>query len=298
MPPRVMPPAGAAPLSPRAADALIGPGRADRQLASQLETLGVRRGGILMVHASFSAVGRLRGGPDALIAAIEEILGPEGTLCMPSHSYAHEDPAVFVVPPPPEELASKLRALVLPYEPSVSPTTGMGVVAECFRQQPGTIRSGCPFAVAARGPMAAYIAGGQQLFDQQGVESPVGRLYELGASALLIGVGLNRHTCMHVAEAIAATPWRLRCRTRTPAGWVAYEARLNCGNSFGRIEPQLRAAGVVREGPVGRADAMLIPVRDSVDLAAAALRANPGFFLCSPGGCPACDRARRLAAAG
>ena len=56
------------------------------RLVEQLHVLGVARGAVLLVHTAFSRVGPVKGGPRALIAALREALGPEGTLAMPSLS--------------------------------------------------------------------------------------------------------------------------------------------------------------------------------------------------------------------
>src|SRR5271156_4001469 len=44
--------------------------------------LGVRPGGIVMLHASVKAVGWVVGGPDVVLHALREALGTEGTLMM------------------------------------------------------------------------------------------------------------------------------------------------------------------------------------------------------------------------
>ena len=60
---------------------------------AQLRALGVERGGVLLVHTSFRAIGPLDGGPDGLIDALLEALGPDGTLVMPS--WAGDDDRPF-----------------------------------------------------------------------------------------------------------------------------------------------------------------------------------------------------------
>ncbi len=42
--------------------------------------LGVRPGQVVMLHASVKAVGWVVGGPDVVLNALREVLGPEGTL--------------------------------------------------------------------------------------------------------------------------------------------------------------------------------------------------------------------------
>ncbi len=59
-------------------------GRAE--VTRQLRALGVEKGGVLLVHASFRATGPVEGGPLGLIEALRDALGPDGTLVMPSWS--------------------------------------------------------------------------------------------------------------------------------------------------------------------------------------------------------------------
>jgi aminoglycoside 3-N-acetyltransferase len=55
-------------------------------LRADLRALGVTDGMTLMVHASLNKVGYLVGGPVALIHALLDVLGTEGTLVMPCES--------------------------------------------------------------------------------------------------------------------------------------------------------------------------------------------------------------------
>ena len=49
-------------------------------IAAELRSLGVRPGGVLLVHSSLSALGYVAGGPEAVVDALQEAVGPEGTL--------------------------------------------------------------------------------------------------------------------------------------------------------------------------------------------------------------------------
>ena len=99
----------------------------------QLLALGVKPGGVLVVHTSFSKVAPVQDGPHGLIAALRNALGPAGTLVMPSMSDDDD----------------------YPFDPRTTPCVGMGVVAESFWKLPGVLRSDSPHAFAAIGPRAA-----------------------------------------------------------------------------------------------------------------------------------------------
>ena len=49
-------------------------------LTRDLERLGVAPGDIVMVHAACRSIGAVLGGPDAVITALREAVGPQGTL--------------------------------------------------------------------------------------------------------------------------------------------------------------------------------------------------------------------------
>ena len=101
------------------------------ELVRQLLALGVRPGGVLLVHTSFSRVKPVEDGPIGLIAALREALGPAGTLVMPSMTGDDR-----------------------PFDPRTTPCAGMGVVADTFWRLPDVLRSDSPHAFAALGPQA------------------------------------------------------------------------------------------------------------------------------------------------
>ena len=136
------------------------------QVTRQLLDLGVQPGGVLLVHCAFSQVKPVEDGPEGLIAALRSALGPEGTLVMPSMT-ADDDH---------------------PFDPRATSCIGMGIVAQTFWQLPGVLRSDSPHAFAAAGPQAARITAPHPVDVPHGLDSPVGRVYELDGQVLLLGV--------------------------------------------------------------------------------------------------------------
>lgn len=239
-----------------------------------LVRLGIPRGGVVVVHTAFSRVGPLPGGPLELIAALQEALGPDGTLVMPSMS---DDDST-------------------PFDPPTTTCSSMGIVAETFRTLPGVMRSNSPHAFAARGPKAALITAFHPVDVPHGPDSPVGRVLELDGQVLLLGVNHDANTTVHLAEAIAEVPYGIDKSALTRVGDVVvrteYTEADHCCRGFVQVERWLEQRGLQRHGMVGRADGRLMRSRDVVDVVVKELEADPMRFLCASGSCDECDLAR------
>ena len=99
-------------MSDRERDSLIDRTPAPRTrtgLAQDLSALGVTPGMTLIVHASLARIGLVVGGAPAVIHALMDVLGPDGTLVMPSFSGGLTDPATWRDPPVPTEWQSTLQ---------------------------------------------------------------------------------------------------------------------------------------------------------------------------------------------
>jgi aminoglycoside 3-N-acetyltransferase len=243
-------------------------------LVGQLRALGLPAGAVVVVHTSFKKVGPVEGGPVGLIAALREAIGGGGTLVMPAMS--DDDDVPFVL--------------------ATTPCRGMGVVADTFRTLPEVRRSDNPASFAAVGPLAEAITAPHPLSPPHGIDSPVGRAAALGGYVLLLGVGHSEDTTMHLAEAIARVPYRVRkscvVNERGAAVSVEYEETDHCCQGFSRIDGWLRARSSQREGTVGNAEARLIVAAEIVRVAVGELIADPCAFLHPRGGgCDDCDAA-------
>jgi aminoglycoside N3'-acetyltransferase len=245
------------------------------EVARQLRDLGVREGGVLLVHTSFRAVRPVEGGPAGLIEALRAALGPDGTLVMPS--WTGDDEA--------------------PFDPSSTPASeDLGVVADTFWRLPGVLRSDHPFALAAAGPDAARIIADPLPLPPHIPESPVGRVHQMDGQVLLLGVGHDADTTLHLAELIAGVPYRVPkhitvLRDGRPVR-VAYGENDHCCERFALADAWLREPGLQSEGLVSHAHARLVRSRDVVTVALEHLSRDPLVFLHPPGACPDCDEAR------
>ena len=249
------------------------------EVTDQLRTLGVGQGGVLLVHSSFRAVRPVEGGPLGLIRALRDAIGPEGTLVMPS--WTGSDDELF--------------------DPASTPAApDLGVVPDTFWRLPGVARSRHPFAFAAAGPQASRITADPLPLPPHIAESPVGRVHELDGQVLLLGVGHDADTTIHLAELLAGVPYRLprHCTVARDgrAVRVEYEENDHCCAGFALVDGWLSERGLQSGGPVGHAQARLARAQDIVRVSLEHLAHDPLVFLHSPSvGCAECDEARRSA---
>ena len=240
----------------------------------QLHDLGVLPGSVLVVHTAFSKIRPVAGGPQALIAALRDALGPEGTLVMPSMSDDDEHP----------------------FDPARTDCRGMGVVADIFWRMPDVSRSNSPHAFAAVGRYAAEITRPHPDDVPHGVDSPAGRVWERDGQVLLLGAGHDANTMIHLAEHIANVRYRrakhLTVRRDGYPTRIAYQEIDHCCENFAQLDAWLDARRLQRRGPVAHGAARLARARDIVDIALAHLRQNETVFLHPQGVCAECDEAR------
>ena len=245
------------------------------RVRQHLRELGVQPGSVLVVHTAFAHVGPVEGGPRGLILALTDALGPDGTLVMPSMS--DDDERVF--------------------DPAVTPCAGMGVVADTFWRLPGVLRADSPHAFAAQGPAAAAIVAPQPIAIPHGPDSPVGRVYELDGWILLLGVGHDANTTVHLAEFLGGVRYRrpkyaMALRDGAPVR-LAYDEIDHCCARFALVDAWLDEARAQRHGIVAHGAARLVRSRVVVEVVTARIRRDETVFLHPPGVDDECDEARR-----
>lgn len=243
----------------------------------QLRALGVREGGVLVVHTSFRAVRPVEGGPVGLISALREALGPDGTLVLPSGSGNDDEP----------------------FNPRTTPVRDdLGIVPELFWRQPGVLRGHHHFdGFAAVGPRAAEIVNAPLKLPPSAPGSPISVVHDLDGQVLLLGVGHDSNTMLHLAELMGGAPYRVPhhytvLQDGKPVR-IDYLENDHCCEGFSKMDAWLRAAGLQTEGQVGHAQARLARAQDLVRIAVEHLAMDPLVFLhLAEAGCEECDVAR------
>ena len=121
------------------------PAGAQDLIARDLAALGLRPGGVALVHSSLSSLGQVAGGAESVVGALLQALGSDGTLLMPALSYQH--------------VHAGQRAFDVRRTPSC-----IGAIAEHFRLRQGTRRSVHPtHSVCGAGAQAAALLADHHL---------------------------------------------------------------------------------------------------------------------------------------
>ena len=245
-----------------------------KDILEALKAVGVRPGQTLMVHTSLGALGFVCGGAQVVIEALLETVGKEGTLMMPTQSWKNLDPTAGVHWQEPEAWWQAIRDNWPAYDKAITPTNTMGAVAEMFRKWPGALRSDHPArSVAALGKHAEYLTEGHDLSDIFGETSPVGKLYALDGYVLLIGVGYDKNTSLHLADVRADYPGKHMVTEHSAVlvdgkrVWKAYETLYVDGEDFTQIGEAFEAQHRVAKAPLGNSRIVLMKQRELVDFA-------------------------------
>ena len=227
-----------------------------------------------MVHTSLGSLGFVCGGPQIIIEALLEGVGEEGTIMMPTQSWKNLDPEMGVHWEEPKEWWQIIRDNWPAYDKDITPTNTMGAVAEMFRKWPGAIRSDHPArSVAAWGKNAKYLTENHDLSNIFGEGSPVAKLYELDGYVLQIGVGYDKNTSIHLADARAEYPGK-HMETDSSAimenghrVWKTYETLYVDGEDFVDIGKAFEQECQVTKVQLGNGIITMMRQRDIVDFA-------------------------------
>lgn len=257
-----------------------------RELAGDLLRIGVVAGDVVMVHASLRRIGPVEDGATGVIEALDLAVGPGGTLLM---TLGDRDDWAWVNQLPPTERAGSLAEAV-PFDCLRAPADpDVGVLAEVFRQCPGTLVSDHPEGrFGARGHLAHQLTSDVPWDDYYGPGSPLERLCQAHGKVLRLGADPDTVTLLHYAEYLAPLSSKRRVvRHRRVLGSDGPEIRtITCLDDtngvadhpgedyFALILGAYLRTGRGRGGVVGRARSELIDAADLVDFGVAWMAEN------------------------
>jgi aminoglycoside 3-N-acetyltransferase len=239
-----------------------------------LKELGLREGQHIMVHTSLKAFGYICGGAQTIIEACIETIGTSGTVVMPTQSWKNLDPSSGVHWEVSEEHWQSIRDYWPAYNKHITPTNTMGAVAEMFRTWPDVVRSDHPArSVAAWGRLKEYITYNHDLSNIFGKGSPVGKLYDMDGLIVLMGVGYDKCTALHLADALATYPSKRNTIESSAIlidgnrQWCNYETLYVDGEDFEVIGHAFEQKHVVQEVRIGKGFIKILRQRELVDFA-------------------------------
>ncbi|MBV1709590.1 MAG: AAC(3) family N-acetyltransferase [Erysipelothrix sp.] len=175
-----------------------------QQIIDQLRANGITEGMTLMVHSSLRAFGYVCGGAQTVVDALLEVVGYEGTIIVPMQSGDNSEPGYWQNPPVTIEMFDVIRKSHPSFHINHSDVSKMGAIAKSFRHREGSVMTRHPaVAFCAMGKYARFICRHHELDFPLSKESPLGACYDLKAHVLLLGVGYDSCTALHLAESIS-----------------------------------------------------------------------------------------------
>lgn len=249
-------------------------------------------GAPVAVHVSLRSFPHVAGGPEALVGAF---LDRGCTLLVPTMANT-----LFGIPAPPDDRpvrngrdydAKDASAELDPwpglsdiYDPSRTETDpDLGATPAYVASHPDRVRSKrSPGSLAAIGPLANELMAAETDADMFG---PYRALVAQGGYVLLLGVGLDRMTILHLAEVEAGRQpfiyW-----VRGPDGELLRSRGGACSSGFPNLDQAVMP--VETRALVGQSTWRLFPSCELVAAAADAIRSDPSITRCADPGCIEC----------
>jgi aminoglycoside 3-N-acetyltransferase len=198
-----------------------------KQVTTCLKALGIVPGDGLLVHSAVQFLGRPVGGLEMYLEAIQEVIGPDGTLVVPTFNFGFAHGESF--------------------DPQSTPSQGMGAFSELVRQLSEAQRTTHPLqSVAVIGRYADDLASRDtaSAFD---TGSTFERMLELDFKLLLLGADSRAVSMFHYCERRANVPYRywkdFTGAVRTASGWESRTYRMFVRDL--ELNPQLTLDPVV-----------------------------------------------------
>jgi aminoglycoside 3-N-acetyltransferase len=240
-----------------------------KDIIDNLKRLGLERGAAVEVHSSLSRMGFVKGGASTVINALMDVVGEEGAIVMSAY------PVTLPLPLTEEEKKKGILAKVRLLDENADCKTGMGVIADTFSILQGTILGKGGHRVCAWGRDAELHSRGYEY------------LLSVDGWVLLIGVDINRCSCMHTAEDKVGLPEELIAHFQLPEEiqrqypkdewYVQYSdpQKPLPVDAWGKVQLEADTRGLIRKGTIGKAECMLFKGRSVVDIYEVYLRTDP-----------------------
>ena len=219
----------------------------------------------IIIHSSMSKMGYVIGGEEAVVDALIQAYNGF-TITMPSQSGDNSNPKYFCNPPIPESW-KELYKDNYPNHRNTSPVRGMGKIVEEFMKRQ-VVRSNHPQdSFVSLGKDSDFICSKQLLSHPLGPEGPLGKLYDLKAKILLIGVNYNNCTALHLAEELANIRPLQEQASMFNGKWTKFACLDYDADDFIKIGNLYEIEKEITEFELGNATCKFIDLKSLVDFA-------------------------------
>ena len=239
-------------------------------LTSAFTALGLAPGDTLLVHSSYKSFGGVDGGPQAVVDAFLEVLGPEGTLIMPTFNFDFCEGAPWDV----RETPSK-----------------MGYMTELVRKDSRAKRVFHPiYSFAIIGKHADFLTA-ERYTSSYGANSVFARLRELDGKIMVIGLSYNDSmTFFHHVEEMEGVDYRfMKSFTGPVTDWDGTTSeqtftmlvRDRDNGVHTMVDPMgasMEEAGVITVGQIGEAKVSLMKANEVYEFTAREMRRDPALL--------------------
>jgi aminoglycoside 3-N-acetyltransferase len=222
-------------------------------ISASLGAMGLKAGDRVIVHSSLSSIGHVAGGAQTVVEAFLDVLGPTGTLMVPT--FTHSGCQYF--------------------DPLVTPSLN-GAITEAARARPDAVRSFHPtHALTAIGPDAVDLLKDDLERGALGRDCGLDRLIKKGGYVLLLGVDHKANSSIHVGEDYAGDDRHKAISPENPKvvafnhpergeEEVTLTEMMGSTVAFDRMEEVLRKRGQLVEGKIGAAPCQLMKGEDII----------------------------------
>jgi aminoglycoside 3-N-acetyltransferase len=238
-----------------------------KNLFDGFRALGVKAGDTLLVHSSYKSLGDVDGGPKTVIAALEDALGVEGTLIMPTFNFDFNKGE--------------------PWDVRTTPSK-MGALTEVVRLDLRAKRVFHPFYSFAILGRHAEMLGSLRYKSAYERNSVFGKLRDLNGKIMVIGLSYNNSmTFFHHIEQMEGVDYRF---LKQFTGEVTDENGNTYTDTFEMlvrdidkgvmtmVDPMgalMEQAGVIKSAKIGEADVKLMKANEVYEFTAREMKRDP-----------------------